>query len=479
MIGKLSHGELQSQTCQQSRPECAIEVHLVTLANRVTAALAVVMLLTVSIGAVLSFWQAVQRVEVETGAAMAHAKKSIEATLAGASGRAEDGALEHLIHSFDESRHLRAFLLSRGGVVEASRVNAGEEAPPQWFVGAIAPRAHSQLIELPAKFAPAVALRLVTEPTGEIGEIWEEVRLDFSLLAGLAVLGLLAARWTVSRALAPLSIVVQSIEAIGGGDYSPRVPLDGVAELQRIGHSCNVMAQKLAEMDRDNRRLNDELVTVQEEERAELARDLHDGVGPLMFAVDVDAMAIEERGLSAQDDEVVRRARSIRTSAGEMKAHVGTLLAKLRPEVALDLGLGHAVEQLVSACRVRHSAIHFETSVPANGWSKAVDGTIYYVIRESLNNALRHAGAKRIAISVGEEAGHLIAVRIRDDGRGVPAEQEAVAGYGVLGMSERVAALGGNFTLARNRDSCGTLAEALMPVPMQAGARPDNSMGTV
>lgn len=445
--------------------ESAIEVHVVTLANRVTAALAVVMLLIVAIGAVLSFWQAVQRVEVETGAAMAHAKKSIQATLSEANGPADQGALARLLHSFDESRHLRAYLLSRGGVVEASRSNTAGQSLPNWFVSALAPPAQTQLIELPVRFAPGIALRLVTEPTGEIGEIWEELVLDLTLFAGLAALGLVVARWTVSRALAPLSDVVQSIEAIGGGDYSPRVSLQGVAELQRIGHACNVMAGKLADMDRDNRRLSEEVGTVQEEERAELARDLHDGIGPLIFGIDVDAMSIEERAGEVGDADVARRARSIRASAGEMKAHVGALLGKLRPEVSMDLGLGHAVEQLVSACRVRHDAIHFETDVPAIGWSKGIDSAIYYVVRESLNNALRHARAGRIEVFVRQGGDGYIQVRVTDDGRGPPQQPAAAGGYGIVGMSERVAALGGTFRLAAGEAGRGTVAEAVIPVP--------------
>ena len=99
----------------------------------------------------------------------------------------------------------------------------------------------------------------------------------------------------------PLENLSAAFEHIGKGNYHGLVPAQGPPELTRLANGFNVMTQRLATVAAQNHRLNERLLTLQAEERADLARDLHDEIGPLLFAVDMTAATIER--LAGSDRE--------------------------------------------------------------------------------------------------------------------------------------------------------------------------------
>ena len=134
---------------------------------------------------------------------------------------------------------------------------------------------------------------LEADPTNEIGEVWAESRDAVLVLAGFAVLSALLISAVVGRALRSLERLSAAFERIGKGDYHGLLPVQGPPELTRLANGFNAMSERLATVAAQNHRLNERLLTLQAEERADLARDLHDEIGPLLFAVDMTAAAIE------------------------------------------------------------------------------------------------------------------------------------------------------------------------------------------
>jgi PAS domain S-box-containing protein len=196
-----------------------------------------------------------------------------------------------------------------------------------------------------------------------------------------------------------------------------------------------------------NRQLLRQLMQVQEEERRSLARDLHDELGQLLTSIDARAEYISQH---AQDKELRAMASEIvRATQASFVASRATL-AKLRPSSLDALGLKAALTELVDKTK-RKSII--DCSLRIEGEIDAVDDlraiTIYRLVQEALTNAQRHGKADRAEVvlrRIPPHAGNVarIQVEIRDNGQAF--DVEAVSqGMGVIGMRERVRAVGGVF----------------------------------
>jgi two-component system sensor histidine kinase UhpB len=220
------------------------------------------------------------------------------------------------------------------------------------------------------------------------------------------------------------------------------------------------MARRLAEMEMQNRVLATRMQCVQEDERAELARDLHDDVAPFLFAVSADAALIRKLAARGTMDGVEARAEGILDSVGHMQAHLRDVLSRLMPDVLLDLGLPGALDALVHFWRARKPEIDFFLDVTEEALDDGHASVAFRVVQESLSNAVRHAQARRISVIV-KATLHGLDIAVTDDGRGLPATP-AASGLGLLGVRERVRAIGGRFEIGNRKDGPGTAVHAVL-----------------
>ncbi len=208
----------------------------------------------------------------------------------------------------------------------------------------------------------------------------------------------------------------------------------------RLERQTQVRYLELARSRHELQRLSSRLVDAQESERRSISRELHDEIGQSLGALLVDLSRLSaslppERG---EVKEQVDRMKSV--AEGSVQA-VRNIALLLRPSMLDDLGLGPALEwqgREVSRRSDIEVEVHAE-NVPANLPSEYAT-TIYRLVQEALNNAVRHSGAKAAKVEV-ETAGRGIRVRISDDGRGF--DPKRTRGLGILGMEERVKRLNG------------------------------------
>jgi two-component system sensor histidine kinase UhpB len=227
------------------------------------------------------------------------------------------------------------------------------------------------------------------------------------------------------------------------------------------------MAAQLDAAQARNTRLNDQLLTLQEEERAELARDLHDEVGPFLFAVSLDAAAIEQAAASGRIAEVPERAQVIRESVGHMQRHVRAMLHRLRPASPIEGGLGPALRNLVAFWRARQPLIEYtvDLSIDEDLIGDPTLEVIYRLAQEALNNAVRHGRPHHIQITVWSSDDGGIVCRIADDGAGLAAS--TMPGFGFKGMRERVEGLGGTLEVGPDENSKGLVVIARLASVME------------
>jgi two-component system sensor histidine kinase UhpB len=221
------------------------------------------------------------------------------------------------------------------------------------------------------------------------------------------------------------------------------------------------MARRLAAADARNRLLTEQLLTLQEKERREIARDLHDEIGSFLFAVNVDAATASRLVETGRVEELPATLRSIADAVGHMQKQVRSMLGRLRPTGLSEFGLAEALRHLVEFWRQRDPAIAYRLEVELPGaCGDLVETTIYRIVQEGLSNAVRHGQPGRVEIAVRADAPDRVAVAIADDGRGPT--NEPVAGFGLLGMAERVRALGGSFA-TETRAGGGFVVRAILP----------------
>lgn len=434
-----------------------------SLRTRLFATIAFVLLGTLLIGGAMTYWHAQRKVRVELDGALAAAQRTIELALEKIA-RLDRPApqVQDLVRSFDESRHVRLSLLGEDGkpiVVSAPR--QPPDAMPAWFLRLVGSEA-SVRVALPLALPVKGVLLLETDSRNEVYENWGDLLLLLTTLAVFCLLVLALVYALIGRALTPLEALLAGFGRIGDGSFGQRIEEEGPLEFRRLSSGFNRMSSMLADIESRNRKLKVQLETVQEEERAGLARDLHDEVSPLLFSVDVDATTIMEIAATGTPADVVARAQGIQNAANQMKDQIRTILSELRPGVLVDLGLAIAVENLAAIARARHPDIDIKIDVPHGTWGPRIDITLYSLVREALSNALQHGNPAQIDIRVWEPDERHVSLSVSDDGGGLKASPSGV-GFGLIGMRERVAELEGTFQVSQRPDAPGVVVSAVIP----------------
>ena len=440
-----------------------------SLRLRVVAAIAVLLLSASVVGTALAGWQANQVLREELVAALAGGRQTVTGAFESLA-RSDDPRrdLSRLVGAFDGNRHLKAALLdARGRMVRESRP-LPSVSTPDWFEALFRPMVGGVTLPVPA---PAGGwFMLAPLAANDVAAIWAEfidlvAVLSLSLVIGWGLVWL-----TVGQALRPLSEFSAAFVRIGSGDYSTKVREAGPSELVRLGRGVNEMAGRLAAMQATTHRLEDQLRTLQDEERADLARDLHDEIGPHLFAVNVDAAMARRLIGEGRTEEALKQVESIQAAVGHTQRLVRDILGRLRPTELIELGLKAAIDELVAFWSARQPGIVFSVRVPddeALPLADEIRETVYRVVQEALNNAVRHGRPGRIEISVSPAEGGEILARVNDDG--APSGKPEGVGYGLRGMRERVAAAGGRLTIDRGSIARGaggwTVAARLAAFP--------------
>jgi two-component system sensor histidine kinase UhpB len=448
-----------------------------SLRVRLIVLVGLVLLASLACGSALIAWHAAASVRTELRAALDVGARTIRNgfdDLSRSSDRAAD--LRHLIATFNGNRHVRATLIdAQGQPLTVSQLFQPTLAVPDWFRHIIA--GHPGVVRLAVPESTAAVI-LQAEPVNELGEVWGESRDAVLMLAIFALLSALLICTAVGRALRPLEHLSTAFARIGEGDYHGTLPEQGPPELARLATGFNHMTQQLATVAAQNHRLNERLLTLQAEERADLARDLHDEVGPMLFAVDMTAATIERLVETGRAADITTHARAIHDAVARMQRHVRALLERLRPLHAV--GLESSIGRLVAFWQARRPEIAFSVtfSVEEDNISDDVKETIYRVIQEGVSNAIRHGSPTRVQIAATDvETG--IRVSVADDGVGIPPNNLAARGaqrFGLVGMRERVMAMAGSLAIQPGPRGKGLVLVVLLPSAASAQSEDQDAL---
>jgi two-component system sensor histidine kinase UhpB len=304
-----------------------------------------------------------------------------------------------------------------------------------------------------------VTVMLEPNPQPEISEAINSAWLQAALFSLLVLVLVMALALSVRHALSPLNEILRGIARIEGGDYVHHIPSNDTRELNQIGQALNHLSAALIEQLAKQRDLLHRLQDVQEDERRQLAHDLHDEFGQLLTAIQVDASYLvkQSNGQSALQD----CARAMYDNSSSILSQLKSLLAQLRPyglqgDEEHRIALEQALRELIRQRQARGDAeLSYQLQVDLKGVDvpQRLSVAVYRIIQEALTNVLRHAQASLVIIDVRVDAHEqLLSLRIADNGQGLPQPalpNSPAKGLGLVGIKERVLANRGSLTMGR------------------------------
>lgn len=285
-------------------------------------------------------------------------------------------------------------------------------------------------------------------------ELQDEVTL-VSLCAVL-VLNIALVWW----ALKPLQMLEQTTRLVTLGDYDARTRMPRMADrnLVRIGSTLDALLDRVV-ADRDRlRTLTAQVVESADQERAWIARELHDGTAQSLAALD---MLLSATADESDLDKARERLASMRVIVREALEEVRALCHDVHPRVLDDLGLQAALVSLVRRAQERTEAELVCTTSGLDTLGHEVSSVSYRIVQEAVHNALKHGEPTAIRVQVDRRGDH-VEVQVVDDGRGFDLETTA-NGLGLFVMDERASLVDGTFSV-QSRPGEGTTVRAVLPV---------------
>ena len=251
-----------------------------------------------------------------------------------------------------------------------------------------------------------------------------------------------------------------------------RLAVERAQALAQAKHRATQLAQEVIDRERAERtvkRVLEQIVNVQEEERRRLARNLHDHLGQQLTALRFSIGALRDMKLTSPD-ALRDRVDALDRMVAQLDKDLDLLVWDLRPSTLDEMGLAPAIEQLVrqwsSATGVPadfHASSGVTKRMPAE-----VESHMYRIAQEALNNVSKHAKAACVSVVLDVRHGQMV-LTIEDDGRGFDVDRVAAArgshgGFGVIGMQERAALVGGNVAI---ESAAGKGTTVLVRVPLK------------
>jgi signal transduction histidine kinase len=213
----------------------------------------------------------------------------------------------------------------------------------------------------------------------------------------------------------------------------------------------------------DLRHLSEYLQRIREQDRTQIAREVHDQLGQYLSALTIDLSRLKDR-LPPKDTLLREQVQSIEKQIGVTMQSVREICRQLRPPVFDDFGLNAAIRWYLRDFQERSGidcAVKIDDEMPEH--DKELDLVILRIFQEAMTNVLRHAEATQVQVSLMRHSKHLV-LRIKDNGKGITSEQAAdPMSLGIIGIRERVRFWGGKSLFIGSPDR-GTTVTVSMPI---------------
>ena len=305
--------------------------------------------------------------------------------------------------------------------------------------------------QLMAEFRKKVAYLLAQEERVLQARVTRDAEIQLAIRWGFAIILFINALMILAGAVAIMRGMAREIN---------RDIADVVRHDERAAVAASEVVQRAAEL----RALTVHLLRVQEEERRTVARELHDELGGTLSAIKMDILMGRDAASKRSDEKSVARLQRALASINSAIQFIRRLIEDLRPTLLDNIGLEAALRAMVDQFCER-CGVKCEISLPEGelNLTSAQSTALYRICQEALTNVMKYAKAKQVTINLTSD-GSVWRLQLADDGVGLATTQQHHSmSHGLLGMRERIVALGGSFDI-RGAVGQGTTLTATFPV---------------
>lgn len=425
------------------------------------------------------------RMEVENASTMLLTETLIRSSV----GPLKDAAnpkevLAHLVQELKHIRHASVSLASE--TLSDGDQKRDADAGSAWFSGER--NVPLATVKIPVEVRGTIIDTIVvkSKPGDELGELWEAIARIFQWGVIISAITLALTWFIINRSLRPIHALRNAMGRMEAGDFDLRVEEVGPPEIKSICGSLNGLAAALQKARQQNQSLNAHMIMIQDQERRDIARELHDELGPYLFSMRTDgALLGRELEKAAPDGARLQRLNNQIVSQLDLLQQTNRrVLQRLTPPGLSELGLIGALQAMVQMWRRSKGDVDLELAVdgPLDTLDETTRLTVYRIVQEGLTNAFRHSGASSIQAVVvwcprektPDEEDQIIRgnveIRISDNGTG--RAKDSKEGFGLSAMRERVTALSGSITIEPN-DEAGTSLRVKLPAKLDTSPSRD------
>ena len=352
-------------------------------------------------------------------------------------------------------RHLKIQFFDRNDVLLEETLNTPDEIkpPPAWFINIIESLSDEiffSKINLEQRGELTGYILIKPEPIFEYSEIWQQIKVGLWIIVSFLVLINFVVLLLFSHMIKPINKIIEGFEKLEAGNFKSKISKSNILELDIIGKKFNSMIDNLRKSNNKIHKLSQNLIDVQEQEKSELARDLHDELGQSLTALQAEAASISKTTKKKSRDEaifnVIKLSKNMMLSTRE-------IIKKLNLGLIEDLGFESALIELFENWKRRFKGVTFEYSIDKKAIKKITKkraAHLYRIFQEALTNIAKHSSPKKIQISV-KYTDKIDRTKILISNDGFSNDSSNQDGLGLIGIAERVDQIKGTLEISKKK----------------------------
>ena len=361
------------------------------------------------------------------------------------------------LSGLSEIRHLNiAFIDTDGVTMDQTKPHLDlANDPPAWFQNALAIMSaplSSKTIDITQGSQLVGHVRIQPNPVYEYTEIWEHIKIGLWVIFIFVILINSFVYLLFSYMIKPIDHIIQGFDNLEKGNYKARVNNSGITELNLIGRKFNSMVIKLRQANQKIHKLSQDLLSVQELEKQELARNLHDEHGQVLTAIQTEATSIRSAKTIQSRNKSID---SIISLSKNMMLSTRSIIKNLSLGLIDELGLEDALIDLIESWKSRFTNTQLTYTIDKsiiNAINPQQQAHIYRIIQEGLTNIEKHSKPKNVSIKItifGPKK--QLRIELINDGIKKDAKKNFDKGVGLMSIEERVSQLNGHCKISINR----------------------------
>lgn len=400
--------------------------------------------------AIIAIWQARNSVEREVNSSINLAVQMIEFSINQVpyKSKAMDVWLEK-IDSMQPVRHLKISIKdNKNNTIKNSSgiLNNEQSSTPHWFIKSVMVDLVTHNHDIKIANGTVKTIFITANPMDEINEAWGETKAFFWSIVLMLSIMFLTVNLVFKTMLKTVNTILSGLRQIETGHFDHVLPHFNISEFDAIAIEINSMSKALKTAQKNNQALARHTMKIQETERQNMSRELHDEMGQSLTAIKAMAVTCQQA-----NTDVKAVTSSIIDICNHLSVVVRSMMKTLHPLSLTDLGLGATLSELINEWQRRSGNLQLDLDYDASLENLSQDITIhvYRIVQECLTNVVRHAKASKVVIRVIKKSSKVL-ITVSDNGQ---AKYLNSPGFGLLGMRERAESLGGTFKLQAAKNS--------------------------